>query len=287
MPKKILLLIIAVVLLSSCNLISSSPSSVVKELIADAQKGDVDGMVALWSSKTSDEEGAAKIREKAKAFAAVAQKVKAAGEDMQIKNMHETIQGDRARVFFIYYDAKGTDSIGMGFALLKENGKWKLYRALDIGEEDGPFDKSFSAKSSPASTPNPEPNESPLEMVSPPPPPPARNSNQKTPSDSAASSAPSSNAAPISGGVLNSKAIALPKPAYPPVAKAAKASGMVAVIVTVDENGKVISANAASGHPLLRPAAESAARNARFNPAIVDGRRVKVTGTITYQFSPE
>src|SRR5678816_1571975 len=57
--------------------------------------------------------------------------------------------------------------------------------------------------------------------------------------------------APISGGVLNGKAISLPKPAYPPIARAAHASGTVVVQVTIDENGNVISARAVSGHPLL------------------------------------
>src|SRR6185436_5008901 len=56
--------------------------------------------------------------------------------------------------------------------------------------------------------------------------------------------------APISGGVLNGKAISLPKPAYPPIARQAHASGTVVVQVTIDENGNVISAAAVSGHPL-------------------------------------
>ena len=61
--------------------------------------------------------------------------------------------------------------------------------------------------------------------------------------------------APISGGVLNGKAISLPKPAYPPIARAAHASGTVVVQVLIDENGNVISARAVSGHPLLQAVA--------------------------------
>src|SRR5690242_8989975 len=41
--------------------------------------------------------------------------------------------------------------------------------------------------------------------------------------------------APISGGVLNGKAISLPKPQYPAIAKAAHAAGTVTVQVTIDE----------------------------------------------------
>ena len=48
--------------------------------------------------------------------------------------------------------------------------------------------------------------------------------------------------APISGGVLTAKPSVLPKPAYPPIARAAHASGTVVVQVTIDENGNVISA---------------------------------------------
>jgi protein TonB len=90
--------------------------------------------------------------------------------------------------------------------------------------------------------------------------------------------------APISGGVLNGKAISLPKPAYPPIAKAAHASGTVTVQVTIDENGNVISAHAVSGHPLLQAVAVAAARGARFSPTKLSGQPVKVTGVITYNF---
>ena len=90
--------------------------------------------------------------------------------------------------------------------------------------------------------------------------------------------------APISGGVLNGKAISLPKPAYPPIAKAAHASGQVTVQVLVDENGNVLSAHAVSGHPLLQQSAVSAARQAKFSPTILSGQPVKVTGVIIYNF---
>ena len=90
--------------------------------------------------------------------------------------------------------------------------------------------------------------------------------------------------APISGGVLNGKAISLPKPAYPPIAKAAHASGTVVVQVLIDENGSVVSAKALSGHPLLQAVAVGAARQARFSPTKLSGQPVKVTGVIQYNF---
>lgn len=96
--------------------------------------------------------------------------------------------------------------------------------------------------------------------------------------------APTPPRAPISGGVLNGKAISLPKPAYPPIARQAHASGTVVVQVTIDENGNVISARAISGHPLLQAVSVGAARGARFSPTKLSGQPVKVTGVITYNF---
>ncbi|MDT4894933.1 MAG: periplasmic protein TonB [Acidobacteriota bacterium] len=95
---------------------------------------------------------------------------------------------------------------------------------------------------------------------------------------------PTPRRAPISGGVLNGKAISLPKPPYPPIARAARAAGTVTVQVTIDESGKVISARAVGGHPLLQQAAVQAAYGARFSPTQLSGQPVKVTGVITYNF---
>jgi periplasmic protein TonB len=95
---------------------------------------------------------------------------------------------------------------------------------------------------------------------------------------------PTPRRAPISGGVLNGKAISLPKPPYPPIARAARAAGTVTVQVTIDESGRVISARAVSGHPLLQQAAVQAAHGARFSPTQLSGQPVKVTGVITYNF---
>jgi len=88
----------------------------------------------------------------------------------------------------------------------------------------------------------------------------------------------------ITKGVVNSGAISLPKPPYPPAAKAVRAAGAVQVQVTIDENGNVISASAVSGHPLLQQAAVSAARQAKFRPTLLSGTPVKVTGIIVYNF---
>lgn len=90
----------------------------------------------------------------------------------------------------------------------------------------------------------------------------------------------------ISGGVLNGKAMSLPKPPYPPAARAVRASGAVSVQVLVDEEGSVFSAAAVSGHPLLRAASQDAACGASFSPTMLSGTPVKVSGVIVYNFVP-
>ncbi len=88
----------------------------------------------------------------------------------------------------------------------------------------------------------------------------------------------------VSAGVLNGQATSLPKPAYPSVAKAARVSGRVSVQVIIDESGKVISATAIGGHPLLHAAAVAAARQTKFTPTKLSGKPVKIAGAIVYNF---
>lgn len=88
----------------------------------------------------------------------------------------------------------------------------------------------------------------------------------------------------LSGGILNGKAITLPPPDYPAIARAAKASGNVTVEITIDEEGNVIAARSVSGHPLLQSAAVTAARQAKFSPTRVSGQPVKVNGVLVYAF---
>jgi protein TonB len=90
----------------------------------------------------------------------------------------------------------------------------------------------------------------------------------------------------ISGGVLNGKATSLPKPPYPPAARAVRADGAVNIQILIIEDGTVFSAVAVSGHPLLRSAARQAACGAAFSPTLLMGNPVKVSGIITYNFVP-
>jgi len=91
--------------------------------------------------------------------------------------------------------------------------------------------------------------------------------------------------APISGGVLNGKAVHLVQPPYPAIARSAHACGAVNVQITIDENGNVLSARPVSGHPLLQAAAGAAARGSKFTPTKLSGQPVKVSGIIVYNFT--
>lgn len=86
------------------------------------------------------------------------------------------------------------------------------------------------------------------------------------------------------GGTLNDKAIELPAPKYPESAKRANIKGVVKVEVTIDEEGKVIAAEATDGPKELREAAVEAAKKARFTPTRLHGGLIKAYGVLVYRF---
>jgi protein TonB len=88
----------------------------------------------------------------------------------------------------------------------------------------------------------------------------------------------------ISKGPITGQATSLPQPPYPPIAQHMRIQGRVSVQVLIDEYGKVISAAAIDGHPMLKGAAQKAALQARFSPTTLSGLPVRVSGVITYDF---
>src|SRR5262245_10838909 len=88
----------------------------------------------------------------------------------------------------------------------------------------------------------------------------------------------------ISLGHLSSRAVDVPKPAYPKEAKDARISGVVSAQVVVDETGKVIWARVRSGPENLQEAVKLVVCRARMKPFKVNGRFVKTNGIITYRF---
>jgi TonB family protein len=85
-------------------------------------------------------------------------------------------------------------------------------------------------------------------------------------------------------GPVNSRALSLPQPSYPAVAKVAGVQGPVTVEILIDEAGRVMTAQATSGHPLLRLESERAAYRARFSPTLLQNQPVKAKGVITFNF---
>jgi outer membrane biosynthesis protein TonB len=88
----------------------------------------------------------------------------------------------------------------------------------------------------------------------------------------------------ITQGVINGKAIKLVQPPYPLIARSAHVSGPVAVLVIIDTEGKVMAAEAISGHPLLFGAAVTAAKASQFTATKLKGKPVYVYGQIIYNF---
>jgi protein TonB len=88
----------------------------------------------------------------------------------------------------------------------------------------------------------------------------------------------------LSSVLIKSKIITKPAPVYPAIAKQVGVQGAVTVEILIDEQGRVVSARATDGHPLLRAAAQSSAYQAKFSPTSISGHAVKVSGVITYNF---
>jgi TonB family protein len=88
----------------------------------------------------------------------------------------------------------------------------------------------------------------------------------------------------LTSSVLQGKAIERPSPAYPPLARAAGVEGPAAIEIIIAPDGRVESARAVNGHALLAAAARDAARRWRFEPTLLNGTAVRVTGIITFVF---
>ena len=81
---------------------------------------------------------------------------------------------------------------------------------------------------------------------------------------------------------MNDYAIEMPAPKYPSLPK--HITGTVKVDVTVDEQGRVIAAEATSGPKELRAAAVEAAKQARFTAPRLHGQLIKIDGVLVYKF---
>lgn len=78
---------------------------------------------------------------------------------------------------------------------------------------------------------------------------------------------------------LQQRATYIPKPMYTGI------PGSVTVRVLIDEKGAIIAAGAVRGDPRLHWSSRRAACDAKFPPTIADGRPIKATGLIHYDFT--
>lgn len=90
----------------------------------------------------------------------------------------------------------------------------------------------------------------------------------------------------ISCRYINGLASDLTLPKFPSAARVLNAKGAVLVDSLVDKNGNVLSAKAVSGHPIFYKVCEDAAKASKFNKTTVNGKPVKVSGMILYNFVP-
>lgn len=88
----------------------------------------------------------------------------------------------------------------------------------------------------------------------------------------------------LTSSVLQGKAIERIVPLYPELPKRIRLQGDVSVEVMISAEGRVESARAVSGHPMLVQAALDAARRWRFGPTTLNGVPVRVSGVITFVF---
>jgi len=87
-----------------------------------------------------------------------------------------------------------------------------------------------------------------------------------------------------SAGVVPGSAVKKVDPVYPAEAREARQTGVVAVEVTISEQGNVTSARALSGPTILRNAAVLAARAWKFKASMIGGVPVTTTTTIIFNF---
>jgi protein TonB len=79
-------------------------------------------------------------------------------------------------------------------------------------------------------------------------------------------------------------AVTKPQPDYPAAARQLRLEGVVEVEALIGENGVVESATAVSGNPVLTRAAVDAVKRWKFNPITEDGKAVKASTVLSFNF---
>jgi len=89
----------------------------------------------------------------------------------------------------------------------------------------------------------------------------------------------------VGGNVSQANLIKQPKPAYPPLAKAARVQGTVKFEAKISKEGTIEDLKVVSGPPLLIQAALDAVKQWLYKPTLLNGEPVEVLTTIDVNFT--
>ncbi len=89
----------------------------------------------------------------------------------------------------------------------------------------------------------------------------------------------------VGGDVQASKIQNQARPVYPPLAKAARISGIVKLQAVIGRDGTIRNLQVVSGHPLLVAAALSAVQQWTYSPTLLNGEPVEVITQIEVHFT--
>jgi protein TonB len=89
----------------------------------------------------------------------------------------------------------------------------------------------------------------------------------------------------VSSGVQSARLLFGPKPAYPPLAKAARVQGTVRIQAIIATDGTMKNWRVTGGPPLLATAAVEAVRQWRYQPTLLNGSAVEVITEIDVNFT--
>jgi outer membrane biosynthesis protein TonB len=88
----------------------------------------------------------------------------------------------------------------------------------------------------------------------------------------------------IRSGLVNGRAIEMPRAVYPGIAPTAHASGEVVVLILSHKESNVMAAPVVSGHPLLRAPDVKKAKATRFATRLLERKPENWLGHVTYRF---
>jgi len=89
----------------------------------------------------------------------------------------------------------------------------------------------------------------------------------------------------VGGNVQRANLLHSVQPAFPPLAKAARITGVVRLNVTLGREGTVQQIEVVSGHPLLVPPAMEAVRQWVYRPTLLNGQPVEVVTQVEVNFT--